>query len=71
MFNESIQNNYRISYDEWYSEGRLATDALYQVDIGGAQPMNSAKYITCAHQTANRLNAPKKMKIFNSLTILM
>ena len=28
MFNESIQNKYRISHDGWYSKGRLATDTI-------------------------------------------
>ena len=61
MFNESIQNNYRISYDDWYSERRLVTDTLYQVDIGSAQSFNSTKYLTAAHQTTARLNAPDKI----------
>ena len=26
MFNESIQNNYRIFFDEWYTERRIVTD---------------------------------------------
>ena len=37
MFNESIQNNYRIFFDEWYTERRIVTDQFYQVDIGSAQ----------------------------------
>ena len=32
MFNEYIQNNYRIFFDEWYTERRIATDQIYQVD---------------------------------------
>ena len=36
MFNESIQNNYRIFFDEWYTERRIVTDQIFQVDIGSA-----------------------------------
>ena len=37
MFNESIQNSYRIFFDEWYTERRIATDQIYEVDIGSTQ----------------------------------
>ena len=43
MFNESIQNNYRIFFDEWYTERRISTDQIYQVDIGSTQSVNSPK----------------------------
>ena len=52
MFNEPIQNNSGIFFDEWFSEGRLVTDTKYQVDIGSAQSVNSPKYLIAAHQTA-------------------
>ena len=52
MFNESIQNKYRIFFDEWYTERRIAGDQIYQVDIGSAQSVNSPKYLICAHQTS-------------------
>ena len=51
MFNESIQNNYRTFFDEWYTERRIVTDQIFQVDIGSAQSINSPKYMICAHQT--------------------
>ena len=38
MFNESIQNNYRIFFDDWYTERRVVTDTITQIDIGSAQP---------------------------------
>ena len=60
MFNESIQNNYRIFFDDWYTERRVVSDAITQIDIGSAQQINSPKYLICAHQTAARLNAPDK-----------
>ena len=43
MFNESIQNNYRIFFDEWYTGRRIVTDQIFQVDIGSAQSVGSPK----------------------------
>ena len=43
LFNESIQNNYGIFFDEWYTERQIATDQKSQVDIGSAQSVNSPK----------------------------
>ena len=60
MFNESIQNNYRIFFDEWYTERRIVTDQIFQVDIGSAQSVNSPKYLICAHQTEARSALPIK-----------
>ena len=60
MFNESVQNNYRIFFDDWYTERRVVSDTITQIDIGSAQQVNSPKYLICAHQTAARLNAPDK-----------
>ena len=45
MFNEATQNNYKISFDDWYTERRLVSDSIVQVDIGSAQQINSAKYL--------------------------
>ena len=72
MFNESIQNNYRIFFDEWYTEGRIATDQKYQVDIGSAQSVNSPKYLICAHQTTDRADLPNKqtnISVFDHLDV--
>ena len=60
MFNESIQNIYRIFFDDWYTERRVVSDTITQIDIGSAQSVNSPKYLIAAHQTAARLNAPNK-----------
>ena len=73
MFNVSIQNNYKLPYDEWYSERRLVTDSLFQVDIGSAQQVNSPKFVICSHQTAIRLNAPSRninFSIFEHLDVI-
>ena len=60
MFNESIQNNNRIFFDDWYTERRIVTDQIFQVDIGSAQSVNSPKYLICAHQTEARSALPNK-----------
>ena len=60
MFNESIQKNYRIFFDDWFTERRVVSDTLAQIDIGSAQHVNSPKYLIASHQTAARLNAPDK-----------
>ena len=72
MFNESIQDNYRILFDEWYTEQRSATDQIYQFDIGSVQSVNSLKYLICAHQTTNRADLPSKrtnISVFDHLNI--
>ena len=61
MFNESIQNIYRIFFDDWYTERRVVSDTITQIDIGSAQSVNSPKYLITAQQTAARLNAPNKL----------
>ena len=60
MFNESIENIYKIFFDECYTERRLATDTIKEVDIGSAQSVNSPKNLKAADQTAAGLNAPDK-----------
>ena len=60
MFNESIQDNYRIFFDDWFTERRVVSDTITQIDIGSAQQVNSPKYLIACHQTAARLNAPDK-----------
>ena len=60
MFYDSIQNNYRIFFDDWFTERRVVSDTITQIDIGSAQQVNSPKYLIASHQTAVRLNAPDK-----------
>ena len=72
MFDESIQNNYRIFYHEWYTERRLATDQIYQGDIGSAQTVNSPKFLNCAHQTtarADHRNKRTNISVFDHLDV--
>ena len=60
MFNEATQNNYKTSFDEWYTETRIITDLLVQHDIGSAQNVIQPKYLICAHQTNLRTTTPDK-----------
>ena len=60
MFNESIQNEYRIFFDDWFTERRVVSDTITQIEKGGAQQVKSPKYLIASHQTAARLNAPDK-----------
>ena len=60
MFNESIQNKYRLFFDDWFTERRVVSDTITQIDIGSAQSVNSPKNLITAHRTAARLNAPDK-----------
>ena len=72
MFNESIQNNYRIFFDEWYTESRIVADQILQVDIGTTQSVNSSKYMICAHQTEARSALPNKrnnISIFHNINV--
>ena len=72
MFNESIQNNYRIFCDEWYTERRIVTDQIFQVDIESAQSVNSPNYLICAHQTEARSALPNKRNntsIFDNINV--
>ena len=72
MFNESIQNNYRMFFDEFYTERRVVRDQIYQIDIGSAQSVNSPKCLIFAHQTAARSDTPKKrtnISVFDHLDV--
>ena len=58
-----LENNYRISYDEYFTERRVISDLLVQHDIGSAQQVNSPKYLIRAHQTKDRIDTPNKNNI--------
>ena len=59
MFNEATQNNYKLSLDEYYTERRVIPDMIVQADTGSTQQVSSHKCLICAHQTQNRIGAPK------------
>ena len=63
MFNEATQNNYRISYHEWFRERCIISDTITQLDIGPSQNVQSPIYLIGAHQTKDRIDAPISTKI--------
>ena len=70
MFNEATQNNYKISYDEWFTERRIISDTITQLDIGSSQNVQSPKYLIGAHQTKDRIDgaiSTKNVAIFDNL----
>ena len=72
MFNEATQNNYKISYDEWFTGRRIISDTTTQLDIESSQNVQSAKYLIGAHQTKDRIDAPistKNVAIFDNLDL--
>ena len=72
MFKEATQNNYKISFDEWYTERRIIIDLLVQHDIGSAQNVIQPKYVICAHQKNLRTTIPDKkinIVIFDNLDL--
>ena len=60
LVNEATQSNYKIYFNEWYTERRIISDLLIQHDIGSAQNVIQAKYLICAHQTNLRTTTPDK-----------
>ena len=63
IFNEATQNNYKISYYEWFTERRIISDTITQFDIGISQNVQSPKYLIGAHQTKDRLDGAISTKI--------
>ena len=63
MFNEGTQNNYKIYFNELYTERRIMSDLIVQRHIGLAQQVKSPKYLISAHQTSLRTTTPDKKKI--------
>ena len=60
MFNEATQNNYNISYDEYFTERRVISDMITQLDIGSCQNVQSPHYLIGAHQTRARADTANK-----------
>ena len=72
MFNEATQNNYKTAYSEYYTERRILSDLIVQVDIGSAQQVKSPKCLISAHQMKDRFDSPNKNKnnaIFDHLNL--
>ena len=72
MFNEATQNNYKITYHEWFTERRIISDTITQLDIGSSQNIQSPIYLIGAHQMKDRIDAPistKNVAIFDNLDL--
>ena len=72
MFNEATQKNYKISFDEWYTERRIISDLLIQHDLGSAKNLIQPKYLISAHQTNLRTATSDKkinIAIFDNMDI--
>ena len=72
IFNEATQKNYKISFNQWYTERRLISDLLVQQDVGSAQHVNSPKYLINTNQTSLRTTTPDKkinIAIFDNLDL--
>ena len=72
MFNEATQSINKKSFDEWYTERRIISDSITQLDIGTSQHINSPKYLIGALQT--RIGADTAIKnnnnaIFDNLNL--
>ena len=70
MFNEATQNNYKISFDEYYTERRVISDMIVQHDIGSAQQVIAPKNLICAHQTKERTVLIKIKKMLYSIILI-
>ena len=72
IFNEATQNNYKITFDECYTEKRVISDTITQIDICTSQHVSSPKYLVSAHQTRTRAdiaNKNDKSAIFDNLNL--
>ena len=72
LFNEATQNNSKKSYDEYFTEGRVISDTITQLDIGTSQQVTSPKHLIGAHQTRTRADTSDKDKnnaIFDNLDL--
>ena len=64
LLNESIMNNYTITFDSWYTERKISNDGSeLQFGIGSAQKINSPKYLIGAFQSIARIGTSNKANI--------
>ena len=72
MFNETTQNNYKIYYDKYFTERRVISDMITQLDIGSSGNVQSPKYLIGAHQTrawADTANKNNNIAIFDHVNL--
>ena len=63
-FNEATQNIYKISFDQLYTERRIISDTISQLDIGTSQHVNRPRYLIGAHQTRIRADTANKKNCY-------
>ena len=71
-FNEATQSSFKIFLDEWYTERRIISDTMSQLDIESSQKVQSQKYLIGAHQTrisADTANKNNNIAIFDNLNL--
>ena len=62
-FNEFFQNNFKSSFDSWYTGRKLVNYVQeFQVDIGSAQNVKSPKHLRAPHRSLARIGVPKQAK---------
>ena len=69
LFNESIRNNYTITFNSWYTERKISNDGReLQVAIASAKNNNSPKYLLGVFQINERTtpNKPRNPAVFNT-----
>ena len=71
MFNEATQNNYKISYDDYFTERRVISGMITQLDIGSSQNVQSPKYLFGAHQTRTRADNVNKIVLLYLITSIL
>ena len=72
MFNEATQINYKIYYDERFTERRKISDTITQLDIGISQNVQSSKYLIGAHQPKDSIDgaiSTENVAIFDDLDL--
>ena len=72
MFNEATQNSYKIPYDEWFTERRILSYTITELDIRSSQNVQSPQYLIGAHQTEDRIDTPistKNVSMFDNLDL--
>ena len=68
-FNEATQISYKISFDEQYTEQRIISDTITQLNTGSSQKFQSPKFLISAHLTrirADNANDNHNVAIFDN-----
>ena len=56
-----LKKFYKISNDEWFTEKRIISDTITQLDTGSSQNVQTPKCLI-AHQTKDRIHGAKSTK---------